>query len=139
MKTSARTLRNDNGATLSRLGKVTCASLIGLAASLMYVQVVVERAITPVPTINAVVLLVVAGVLASGWRRGPLVVTVWTAFMLLGSLQVIVPRFAQPDELHMFIWNIITVVMGVTALGGGIAMMIRNRKVPGFAGYGAEA
>ena len=139
MKTSTATTNPSSRAIQTGLGKMTFGALLGLAGSLMYVQIAVERAIEPVPTINAAILLIVAGLLASGWRRGPLVVAGWVAFMLLGSLQVILSRFAHPDEVHLFVWNIITLVMALTALGGGIMMAIQSRRGAEFAGYAVEA
>ncbi len=139
MNTSTATIHAGGRPQLTVLGKVTFGALLGLAGSLMYVQIAVERAIEPVPTVNAAILLIVAGLLASGWRRGPLVVAGWVAFMLLGSLQVILPRFAHPDEVHMFVWNIITLVMALTALCGGITTVIQNRRMSALVGYGAEA
>ena len=120
-------IRNRNE-TAQTLRTVTVAGIVGLAGSLVYAQAVIEQTFEPVPSVNAAVLVGLAGLLASGWRRGPIVATGWLAFMLLGSLQVIVPRFAHTDQTHLFVWNIITVVMAVIALGGAVAMVMRERE-----------
>jgi hypothetical protein len=113
---------------MSTLGKVTLGALVGLAGGLVYVQAVIERTVSLVPTVNAAILLVIAAALAAGWRKAPYAVAGWMAFMMLGSLQVILPRFAHPEDVHLFVWNAITFAFALGALGGGIMLVRQLRR-----------
>jgi hypothetical protein len=113
---------------LSARGKVTFGALVGLASGLVYAQAVIERAVSPVPTVNAAIVLLLAAALAAGWRKSPYVVAGWMGFMLLGSLQVILPRFAHPEDTHMFVWNAITLALALVAFGGGVMLTVQRRR-----------
>jgi hypothetical protein len=122
---SARAVR---GVSARRpLETLTFGALAGLALSLIYVQALITRSLEPVPTANALVLLLIVAAGAHGWRRaGPMGVA-WMGLMLAVSFSVILRRFGHPEDLHLFVWNSATLAVIVGGLVCGVAALIQRR------------
>jgi hypothetical protein len=110
-----------------RLEILTFAALVGVALSLIYVQVLITRSLEPVPTANALVLLLIAAAGARGWRRALPMGVAWTGLMLVASFPVIARRFGHPEDLHLFVWNAATLAVLVGGLVSGVAAWVQRR------------
>jgi hypothetical protein len=111
-----------------RLETLTWCALAGLALSLIYVQTLITRSLEPVPTTNALVLLLIAVAGARGWRPALPLGVAWIGLMLVASFPVILRRFGQPESLHLWVWNAVTLAVVVGGLGCGVAALLQRRK-----------
>ena len=105
----------------------TFAALAGLALSLMYVQALITRSLEPVPTANALVLLLIAAAGVRGWRRALPTGVAWMGLMLVASLPVIMGRFGHPEDLHLFVWNAVSLAVIVGGFACGVAALVQRR------------
>src|SRR5262245_66487728 len=71
---------------LAALGKLAVTALIGLAALMSYVEVVIFN-LAPSGFAFIAIPLLLAGVIATGWRWAPLLGAIWCGLMLVMNLQ----------------------------------------------------
>jgi hypothetical protein len=110
-----------------RLEILTLAALVGVALSLIYVQVLITRSLEPVPTANVLILLLIAAAGARGWRRALPLGVAWMGLMLVASISVIARRFGHTEDLHLFVWNAATLAVIVGGLVSGVAALVQRR------------
>lgn len=107
---------------------LTLGALVGVALSLIYVQVLITRSLEPVPTANALILLLIAAAGVRGWRRALPIGVAWMGLMLVASFSVIARRFGHPEDLHLFVWNAVTAAVIVGGLVSGVAALVQRRS-----------
>lgn len=113
---------------LSRLAKLTAGALVAFALCFVYIQVVMQQALIPPLAIFVVVSLVVAGVVARGWRWGPLLASVWFALVFLSSIPIIIADLSNPAAFHQFIVQLVTTGVAVGGFVAGIAATVQNYR-----------
>ncbi len=117
---------------LAALGKVAAAALVGLAALFGYVQLVVFGGFIPVVTGFAAVALLLAGLVATGWRWTPLVATLTCGALLAlmlgpgsGELLYILSR---PHDVALFALIVLLLTVLVMGTSAGIGATVQNYR-----------
>ncbi len=107
--------------SVSAFGRLTLIGLVGLAAAFVYLQAIMIGMLIPPLAIFAVISLVLAGVVATGWRWAPLLGALWSGFLVTGNLAEIQYGLGHPAEFQGFVFNVYTLVMATLGFVGGLA------------------
>jgi uncharacterized cupredoxin-like copper-binding protein len=94
------------------------AALVGVALLLIYVQALIFGTFHLPLTICAIVSLVVAGIIAMGWRWAPLLGTIWILLASVFNAEGMRYDLTHPEQIHSFAWQ---VSMDALLLGGVVA------------------
>jgi hypothetical protein len=98
---------------LSALDKITIGALIAGAVGYGWLQILIGVFVLPI-VILVIGFLLVAGLVASGWRWGPLVAAIYGVFIFIGAFifapQYTILHLQHPDEVGPFI----AVLLGLT-------------------------
>src|SRR5215475_5804012 len=86
---------------LTALGKLALTALIALAALMSYVEVAIFNLALSGFAFIAIP-LVLAGVIARGWRWAPLLGAIWCGLMLAMNIQFTVSNLTHPEQFAMF-------------------------------------
>lgn len=113
---------------LSQLGKLTASALVAFALCFVYLQVVIAQTFVPPLAVFAVVALIIAGVVAMGWRWTPLLGATWFVLVFLFSIQIIIADLSNPAALHTFVWQIVTAVVAIVGIVAGIAATVQSYR-----------
>src|SRR4051812_47118791 len=84
---------------LTALARLTGTMLVGLALLLTYLQAMLIGQLIPPLAVFAVLSLVIAGIVFTGWRWTPLVGAAWCLFIIVGNSDNIVYNLAHPADL----------------------------------------
>ncbi|HET9223401.1 MAG TPA: cupredoxin domain-containing protein [Roseiflexaceae bacterium] len=146
MRTTILASRSHSQYPLAALGKVVVAALVGVALLLIYVQVLIFGTFVLPLTICVIISVVVAGIIALGWRWAPLLGTIWILLAIVLNAEGMRYDLTHPEQLHSFAWQ---VSMDALLLGGvvaGIAATMQNyrsragdRSRPRWLPYGMTA
>jgi uncharacterized cupredoxin-like copper-binding protein len=146
MKTTSVVPRSLNRYPLAALSKAVVAALAGVALLLVYVQALIFGTFGLPLTVFAIFSLLIAGVVALGWRWAPLLGAIWIILATLLNAEGIRYDLTHPESLHSFAWQ---VVMDALLIGGavaGIAATMQNyrysagkRLCPRWLSYGMTA
>ncbi len=112
----------------SGMRKLTVIALVALAILFIYEFVVIAGRFDPVLTIHAVVALIIAVIVARGWRWGPLLGAAWIVVIFLMSLPFIIEDLSNPAALHPFLWQIVTFIVALVGIIAGIAATVQDRR-----------
>lgn len=116
---------------LTALVRTHLGSLIGLGLAFVYLQVLLVGTYLPIPTILIGITLVIAAIVATGWRWASLLGTIWIVLVLATSASVIGYHLARPENAHDF--GFYVVVLGISLIGvvtGVAALLPASRKQP---------
>jgi heme/copper-type cytochrome/quinol oxidase subunit 2 len=115
-------------APLSALTKLTIAALVGIAVSFVYLQaILLQRIEMPLP-VFCILSLVLAGVVATGWRWAPLLGAGWSAFMFAGNASHIVYDLAHPEDTHQFGFVVVLAAILVVGIIAGLNAVVQNYR-----------
>ena len=112
----------------SGMGKLTVIALVALAILFIYEFVVIAGRFDPVLTIFAVVALIIAVIVARGWRWGLLLGAAWIVVVFLMSLPFIIEDLSNPAALHPFLWQIVTFIVALVGIIAGIVATVQDRR-----------
>jgi uncharacterized cupredoxin-like copper-binding protein len=116
---------------LAALGKLTIAALIGDAAMLGYAQTIFGG-FDPIMTGFAVAFLVVAGVVAVGWRWAPalgaLVSLLLAGGLLAPAITEVVFSLTHPSDFGTFSLLVVLLPLLLIGLISGIAATVQNYR-----------
>ena len=115
-------------APLSALTKLTIAALISFAGVLVFAQVFLGGQFSLEQTIFVVVLLVVAGVIATGWRWTPLLAAVLCGAIMGGGSDVIINDLRHPESFRFFASVLFSVVVTLIGIVAGIGATVQNYR-----------
>ncbi len=103
-------------APLSALTKLTIAALIAFAGILVFAQAFLGGQFSFEQTILAVVLLLGAGVITTGWRWAPLLGALLCAAIMGGGVEVIINDLRHPEAFRFFAAVLFSVVVTLTGM-----------------------
>jgi plastocyanin len=115
-------------APLSALTKLTIAALVGFAGLIVYGQAILFGRFDPTETVFAVVLLAVAGGIASGWRWAPLLGALLSALMIGSAPAIIIHDLTHPEAFHVFVTVLLVVALALVGIVAGISATIQNYR-----------
>jgi plastocyanin len=123
-----------HAAPLSALNRLTAATLVGSAASLAYVQVMIDHAFKPDLTAIALIELGAAALIALprvGRRRwAPLLGSLFGALTLVGNQGPILHSLGHPEALHLFAFMSVAVSIAFVMIVAGLAATAQNYRRP---------
>jgi plastocyanin len=121
-------------APLSALNRLTAATLLVAAGSLVYVQVMLDRAFKPDLATFALLELGAAALVALpqlGRRRwAPLLGTLFGTLTLAGNSGPIFHALAHPEAFHLFTFMLAALANGLVMIAAGIAATAQNFRRP---------
>src|SRR5262245_61860996 len=145
MDTPMTTSRSFPRQPLAALGKLALTALIALAALMSYVEVVIFN-LAPSGFAFIAIPLVLAGVVATGWRWAPLLGAIWCGLMLVMNIQFTVSNLTHPEQFAMFVLELGLDLAMIGGVVGGVAATVQNerrsmaeRRTPGWLPYGLTA
>ncbi len=114
---------------LTALGKLTVAALIGLALSYLYLVVVLIGAFEPI-AITVPISLLLAGMVATGWRPAPAIAAFVCFLGLLPELPMLPGHLGQFDSnMPAFVVNVLVILpLFVVVIVAGIAATVQNYR-----------
>jgi plastocyanin len=126
--------RNDK--RINGLSKLVVGALVGFALMYSYLQAMLIKQIEmPLPIFSVLSLLLaalVAGRPVGGWRWTPLLGTIWSLFLLLGKLDLVLFELAHPENTHQFAWLLGMLSVALVAIVAGIGATIQNYRNTGL-------
>ena len=100
MRTTILAPRSHSRYSLAPLGKAVVGTLAGAAVLLIYVQALIfGRLILPL-TICAIISLLVAGIVALGWRWAPLLGAIWIVLAIVLNAEGMRYDLTHPENFH---------------------------------------
>jgi Cupredoxin-like domain len=108
-------------APLSALTNVMIAGLVGLALSLVYVQLVIVGEFLPDLTVFAAIMLIVAAASATGWRWVPLAGALVSSLAIAGNSGPILYDLTHPEAFHLFAYMVVAVAFAVVGVIAGVS------------------
>jgi plastocyanin len=115
-------------APLSALTNVTIAALVGIALALVYVQAIMVGRFELDLTIFAAIMLIVAGVIAIGWRWGPLLGTLMSSLVVVANSGPVIYDLTHPEGFHAFAYMIVAVGFAIAGTIAGISATVQNYR-----------
>jgi plastocyanin len=121
-------------APLSALNRLAAATLLIAAASLVYVQVMLDRAFKPDLATFALLELGAAALVALpgiGRRRwAPLLGTLFGTLTLVGNSGPILHALGHPEAFHLFTFMAVALANGLVMIAAGVAATAQNYRHP---------
>ena len=131
---------------LAALGKAVVAALAGVALLLIYVQARIFGTFDLPLTVFAILSLLIAGIVALGWRWAPLLGAIWIVLAMVLNAEGIRYDLTHPEQLHSFAWQVSMDGLLVGGAVAGIAATVQNyrysagaRSRPRWLSYGMTA
>ena len=115
-------------APLSALTKLTITALIGFACLIVYAQAILVGQFALDQTVFVVVLLLIAGVIATGWRWAPLLSAILSALIISGDPTLIIHDLTHPEAFHFFATVLIVVATALVGIVAGISATVQNYR-----------
>jgi heme/copper-type cytochrome/quinol oxidase subunit 2 len=113
---------------LATLGRLTVAALVGLALCFIYLQAVMIGMVIPPLAVFGVISLIVAGVVAMGWRWTPLLGALWGGFMIAGNSDTLVYNLTHPSDVHSLAFSMVYLAMAIIVVAAGISATVQNYR-----------
>ncbi len=122
-------------APLSALTKLTIAALLGLASVAVYAKTMVVGPMDLSTAILTAVLLLVAGVIATGRRWAPLLGVLMSSLPIVGSLNLIIHDLTHPEAFSLFVIVLLVVATTLVGIVAGVSATVQNyrsreRRIP---------
>lgn len=115
-------------APLSALTKLTIAALIAFAGIIVFAQVFLGGQFSLEQTIFIVVLLLVAGLIATGWRWAPLLGALLCVAIMGGGIEVIINDLKHPEAFRFFASVLFSVAVTLIGIVAGISATVQNYR-----------
>ncbi len=128
MDTPMTMIRSSARTPLAALGKLTVAGLIGIGLALIYLQVALIGMVIPPLAVFTGISLVVASVVAVGWRWAPLLGALWSVFIIIGNQAEIAYNLSHPTEVHGFAFTLFMLAVALIGLVAGIGATVQNYR-----------
>jgi uncharacterized cupredoxin-like copper-binding protein len=113
---------------LAALSKLTIAALVGIALALVYAQAVLLKHFDPALTVFAGLMLLGAGLIATGWRWTPLVGALLSALVVAGNSGPVIHDLSHPESFHSFVFILIAVAFALVGFASGSGAAIQNYR-----------
>ncbi len=113
---------------LSALAKLTMGALIGLGLALVYLQAVLLGQVEMPLPILAALSVVLAGIIAIGWRWTPALGAIWSAFLVAGNWQPMQYDLQHPEETHVFGFVLVVLALAVLGVVSGVGATVQNYR-----------
>jgi plastocyanin len=114
---------------LAALGKLTIGALLGSAGLLVFAQVVSIGKLHPALTAIAVIMVIIAGVIATGRRWGPLLAAGWYVIYLGLEASRLAFALTHPADRSTFDGRAVDLTLAVLGIIVGIAAAAQNYRV----------
>ncbi len=111
---------------LAALGKLSAAALAGMAGLLVYA--IVQFGFYPPVLIFIAAALILAGMVATGWRWAPLLGVVVYGGLLALAGPFIPYALAHPEESFMFSFMLVFLALAIVGIGAGIGATAQNYR-----------
>lgn len=136
--------RSNGRRPLAALGKLSMVALAGMAGLLGYA--IVQFEFYPPVLVFMAAALILAGIVATGWRWAPLLgVLVYGGLLALAG-PFIPYALAHPEETFMFSFMLIFLALAIVGIGAGIGATVQNyryaaddRRTPRWLPFGLTA
>ncbi len=115
-------------APLSALTKLTSAALVGIVGALAYVQIRITGEFDPILTTFAVIMLVVAAMITTGWRFMPLIGAVLSIMVVAGNSGPVIYDLTHPETFHLFAFMVVAVALALMGTVAGISATVQNYR-----------
>jgi hypothetical protein len=116
---------------VAALGKITIASLVGVAAVLAVLQAAVIGELVPPLAVFALVALIVAGIIGVGWRWVPIPGAIVCGLVLLMNADHIVFDLTHPGDFRTFALVVVAVPLATIGVFAGIGATVQNYRHSG--------
>ena len=127
METPLVAAHPQRGAPLAALGKLTAAALIGDSMLIIGSLVVIARRVDAMALGFALVALICAGVVMTGWRWAPLLGALLSAVMLAAYVPIVRYILSHPSEAA-FIPAVLTQPLSIIGFVAGIGATVQNYR-----------
>jgi heme/copper-type cytochrome/quinol oxidase subunit 2 len=104
------------------------AAVVGIALVLVLVQMILIGQLIPPLTIFALLSLVVAAVVATGWRWAPLLGAIWSSLVIGANLENVVHDLTHPEAFRSFALVLIALAVAIVGIGAGVGASIQNYR-----------
>lgn len=121
-ETQARTRRQ-----LSALTRLTIGAVLGLAVIVVYIMAGVIRHLIPPFLVFAAIGLVVAGLMAMGWRWTPLLGAVYSV-LLVAIFGADIPGALADSSSPFYVPLVLLLTLAVASIVGGVAATLQNYR-----------
>lgn len=111
---------------LTMLGKVTLAALFALTLLFVFQQVMIGAFFPPIGIVQATVALVLAGIVAVGWRWAPALAAGVHVLSIVANFPFIVQDLGNPGAIFEFIFTIIALLLVLVVIVAGITATVQN-------------
>jgi plastocyanin len=112
---------------LAALGKLTVATLVGIALAVIYVMAALFGAVDPIGLVFSAIPLLFVGIILIGWRWAPLL-GVLISGLLLAFIGPMLPFILTSPSEPMFAPILIILVLAVLGIGLGIGATVQNYR-----------
>lgn len=127
--TDTETMGTRGRRPMTPIVKLLLAALLVDAVLFIVQQVVSFGAFfPPVGIIQATVALVLAGIVAIGWRWAPALASGLYVLAILANFLIIVQDLANPGAVFDFVFTIIALSLALIVIVAGIAATMKNRR-----------
>ncbi|MFL5661667.1 MAG: hypothetical protein ACJ8BW_09985 [Ktedonobacteraceae bacterium] len=116
---------------LSPLGKLTLAALVGSALAFLVQTFLIGEFNIPLVTITEL-LIIAAGLVATGIRWAPLLASLLSLGITFGSLffqSYTIYHLTHPAEVSFFTVTLLLTLLGFVIIGAGIGATIQNYRI----------
>ena len=113
---------------LSALTKLTIAALIGMAGAIAYAQIRITGEFDPILTTFAVIMLLVAAVITTGWRFMPLIGAVLSVMVVAGNSGPVIYDLTHPETFHLFTFMVVAVTLALAGTVAGVSATVQNYR-----------
>ncbi len=113
---------------LAALGKLAIATLLGSAAMLVFAQVVSIGQFHPPLTVFAVIMVILAGLVASGRRWAPLLAASWYVIYLALAASRLAFALTHPEDRLSFGGRAVDLALAILGIVVGIAATVQNYR-----------
>jgi heme/copper-type cytochrome/quinol oxidase subunit 2 len=113
---------------LATLGKLTVAAVVGLGLCLGYLQAAIIGMVIPPLAVFVVLSLIIAGVVAIGWRWAPVLGALWCGFIIAGNAQDLSYNLAHPANTHEFNFALVLLATATVGIVAGVSATVQNYR-----------
>ncbi|MGH2543276.1 MAG: hypothetical protein ACRDIB_10775, partial [Ardenticatenaceae bacterium] len=112
---------------LAGLGKATAGALVGIALTFIYLQAAIIGMVIPPLAVFTGISLLLAAIVATGWRWAPLLGVLWGIFMIVGNMENITYEFTHPQS-SSFPVVVALVAVASVAIIAGLGATVQNYR-----------
>jgi hypothetical protein len=117
-------------APLSELNRITIGALLLIAVALVYLQVILNRMFIPPVSVFAGLCVLVAGLIAAGWRWASLLAAGLVLVMLIGNWGPTLFDLQHPELTHDFGFALLLVATILVCVAAGLGAFVQRWRNP---------